>query len=71
MSKGAFTEHALEMTWHLSIAIKDRSALLFRGSTNDFTELSATAREARRLYPEAEIWVRPPFGAIYLWDEQC
>jgi hypothetical protein len=56
------------MIWHLTVTIKDGEAILFHGSTEDFDELTATAREARRLYPEAEIWIWPPVGAVYPWD---
>ena len=53
--------------WHITVATPDNDAVLFHGATSDPGELRALAVEARRLRPEALIWLRSPAGQVTAW----
>jgi hypothetical protein len=54
--------------WHITVASADNSAVLWHGATADLSEIKALATEARRLRPEALIWIRAPSGRVSSWD---
>ena len=54
--------------WHITVASADNTELLFQGAPANQAEAEALAREARRLRPEARIWLHPPAGPVYHWD---
>ena len=51
------------MGWHLTIM--SHGVVLFTASTRSRQEIEDIAAEARRLRPDAEIFIRPAVGAAY------
>jgi len=52
-----------EWGWHLTIM--SHGVVLFTASTRSRQEIEDIAAEARRLRPDAEIFIRPAVGAAY------
>jgi len=50
------------LKWYLTIIDPSTNTVLFAGNSEDETEIRAVASEARRLRPQAQIFVRPPMG---------
>jgi hypothetical protein len=55
--------------WHITVLSADGQRVIFRGATADEAELTAAAVVARAERPDAQIWIKPPMGRVYGWDE--
>jgi hypothetical protein len=51
------------MDWYITVIDPATQRVLFAGNSRDRTEIEAVAAEARRLRPQAQIFIRPPMGA--------
>jgi hypothetical protein len=55
------------VSWHLTIM--SHGVVLFTASTRSRQEIVDLAAEARRLRPEVEIFIRPPVGPAYRYEQ--
>lgn len=56
-----------EMNWAITVIDPERQRVFFAGKSLDREEVYRVADEARRLRPQATIYVRPPIGELIEW----